>query len=262
MKRYGKGRLLLAALLLVPMLLSVQAYALTQCADGEHVFDVTLIQAATAESDGIRRYSCEICGYSYDEAIPATAHQWGEWTTDVPPGCTESGRRYSTCAICGETKSETVAALGHDYQRAEREPTCTQAGAVTYTCSRCAQSYTEPGAAALGHSYQLTAEQAAESGKAGWREYTCTRCKETYREEIPALAQESPAAETPRPPANAPAAAPEEKSAGGLNVIDLAFGCGLAATAGGFSLLLSPYICVLSWAKKKKRAIDARRKEL
>ena len=94
--------------------------------------------------------------------------------TDVvtDPTCTEDGYTTHTCP-CGNVVVDTkVDALGHDfvsgvcsvcgatdhehvYDSVVTDPTCTEAGYTTYTCNvpNCGHTYTEPGEAALGHSY-------------------------------------------------------------------------------------------------------------
>ena len=62
---------------------------------------------------------------------------------ETPPSCTSSGIRKHTCNLCGDSYTESIPALGHDYQGVETAPTCSSMGFVTYTCSRCGDSYTE-----------------------------------------------------------------------------------------------------------------------
>ncbi|MDD6022785.1 MAG: phosphodiester glycosidase family protein [Oscillospiraceae bacterium] len=82
------------------------------------------------------------------------AHVWDEGKVTTEPTCTEEGVKTYTCSICGETKTEAIAALGHtwDEGKVTTEPTCTEEGVKTYTCSACGETKTEA-IAALGHSF-------------------------------------------------------------------------------------------------------------
>ena len=72
-------------------------------------------------------------------------------TTTVDATCTTDGSVTVTCDDCKEVVStETINATGHSHEAVVTAPTCTEAGYTTYTCA-CGDSYTENGAAALGH---------------------------------------------------------------------------------------------------------------
>ena len=107
-------------------------------------------------------------------------HSWDKGTVTTDPTCTKDGVKTYTCSLCGETKTETVAALGHKYTDGKcsvcgecnhswdegnvtTDPTCTASGVKTYTCSLCGGTKTET-VAALGHNM--------ENG-------SCTRCGES-----------------------------------------------------------------------------------
>ena len=79
--------------------------------DGHHVFTEELVTEPTAENDGLKRYSCTLCPYSYTETLPACAHVWNSVYT-VYPTETTPGEIVYTCALCGqENPVELPAAL-------------------------------------------------------------------------------------------------------------------------------------------------------
>lgn len=86
----------------------VIATAINEGADHEHVYTSETITAPTCTEQGVRRYTCEICGYTRDEKIPATGHTW-EITETVETEINENGDVIKlgytiyTCSVCGET---------------------------------------------------------------------------------------------------------------------------------------------------------------
>lgn len=52
---------------------------------------------ATCEADGVKTFTCEICGESYTEAIPAAGHNWSEWIVTRPATETREGEAYRFC---------------------------------------------------------------------------------------------------------------------------------------------------------------------
>ena len=66
--------------------------------------------------------------------------------------CTTEGLVNHTCTICGYSYEETIPALGHAYSGVVTAPTCTENGYTTHTCSRCDDSYVDDYTSKLGHS--------------------------------------------------------------------------------------------------------------
>ena len=102
---------------------------------------------ATCTEDGIRTYTCSVCGKTKTETIKATGH-----TEVADPAveatCTEPGKTAgSHCSVCGEVfkAQEEIPALGHDWDggKITKAATCTEAGVKTYTCKRCGETQTE-----------------------------------------------------------------------------------------------------------------------
>ncbi|WP_294571232.1 CAP domain-containing protein [uncultured Subdoligranulum sp.] len=106
----------------------------------------TVITPATCTTEGVRTYTCALCGATKDEAIPALGHAFGEWQTTKEPTCTEPGEQTRTCTRCGETETQPVAMLGHTWDAGvvTTEPFCNKEGVMTYTCTVCQATRTEP----------------------------------------------------------------------------------------------------------------------
>ena len=114
---------------------------------GEHTWDEgSIITSATFDSNGIIRYTCSVCGYYYDDLIPAEKHTFSnEWTNDAThhwhsatcehtdlvsdkgehtwdegvvrsqPSCVTNGVITYTCIVCGRKESRSIPATGHTF---------------------------------------------------------------------------------------------------------------------------------------------------
>lgn len=145
--------------------------------------------------------TCEVCGYEERAEIPGTGHvsdeQWhfdetnhwnfctdcgnqinveahdfGEWTVDIPAGCTTDGTEIRTCATCGYEQTQTIPATGHTYGEwtVATEPTCTEKGVESRTCENCGNTETRA-VDELGHNFS-----ADWSTDANGHRHECTRC--------------------------------------------------------------------------------------
>jgi DNA-directed RNA polymerase subunit RPC12/RpoP len=136
--------------------------------------------------------------------IPASGHNWDNGVVTTEPTCTADGIKTFTCTVCGETRTETVPALGHDLSKTEaKTATCTESGNIEYwTCNRCGKLFSDAEGTteivlaetvinALGHAWDngvITAEPTCT--ETGVKTFTCTRCGETRTEAVPALAHD------------------------------------------------------------------------
>ena len=57
-------------------------------------------------------------------------HEWSEWTIAQEATCETEGEKTRSCNKCGESEKETLPALGHEevIDSAAVEATCTSAG--------------------------------------------------------------------------------------------------------------------------------------
>lgn len=74
----------------------------------QHVYTSETVTAPTCTEQGVRRYTCELCGYIRDEKIPATGHAWVATETvetelNENGDVTRLGYTVYTCSACGET---------------------------------------------------------------------------------------------------------------------------------------------------------------
>ena len=85
---------------------------------GGHRWDEgTVITANICTQDGVCRYTCTVCSYTYERAISATGHTWDEGTVISQLTCTQNGVQRYTCTACGDTYDEATTAPGHQFQR-------------------------------------------------------------------------------------------------------------------------------------------------
>ncbi len=72
-------------------------------------------------------------------------HEYDQGTITKEAACKEEGIRTYTCQKCGESYEESIPLLEHVYkERVTREATYEQEGEETYTCTLCKDSYTKP----------------------------------------------------------------------------------------------------------------------
>ena len=70
---------------------------------------------ATCTEDGEKTRTCNACGETEKEVVPA-AHIWGEWETVTNPTCTTDGTQKRVCEECGKEETDSILALGHDFE--------------------------------------------------------------------------------------------------------------------------------------------------
>ena len=122
---------------------------------GEHTYEGVVTTEPTCVDEGVKTYTCSICGDSYTEAIPATGEHTYEGVVTTEPTCVDEGVKTYTCSICGDSYTEAIPATDeHTYEGVvTTEPTCGAEGVKTYTCSVCGDSYTEAIPATGDHVY-------------------------------------------------------------------------------------------------------------
>ncbi len=109
-----------------------------------HQFDDGEVIWEPGESDGIVLYTCNICGATKTEVLPAAPHTHSYIDTVTAPTCTKQGYTTHTCS-CGDSYVDSyVDALGHDFGEwiATKEATEDEAGEEARTCSRCGETET------------------------------------------------------------------------------------------------------------------------
>lgn len=147
-------------------------------------------EEATCKKEGIKTYTCSICGDTKTEAIPKKDHTWDEGKVTKKATCTEDGLKVYTCKNCGETKEEILKATGHQHTevRNEKKATCKEKGySGDIYCADCGELIKKGSATEKAdHTWKLTKEQNATCEADGSKTYTCEVCGETKTETIKA----------------------------------------------------------------------------
>ena len=147
-------------------------------------------EEATCKKEGIKTYTCSICGDTKTEAIPKKDHTWDEGKVTKKATCTEDGLKVYTCKNCGETKEEILKATGHQHTevRNEKKATCKEKGySGDIYCTDCGELIKKGSATEKAdHTWKLTKEQNATCEADGSKTYTCEVCGETKTETIKA----------------------------------------------------------------------------
>ena len=76
----------------------------------EHVWnDGEILKEATCTDNGLKVYTCKVCGETKKEDIKALGHSYSEeWTVDKEATTTEEGSKSHHCTVCGDKKDITV----------------------------------------------------------------------------------------------------------------------------------------------------------
>ncbi len=150
----------------------------------------TYIEEPTCVDAGSRKRTCDTCGKTETEEVPATGvHTWGEWETTQEPTCADTGTREHVCSVCAEIETEEIPATDlHSWGDWEivDEPGCTEPGARKHVCGVCDESETEE-IPATGHTWgdwEIVEEPGCT--EPGARVHVCGVCDESETEEIPA----------------------------------------------------------------------------
>ncbi len=67
-----------------------------------------IIAEPTETTEGVKAFSCVVCGYQKTESIGKHTHTWDEGIITFPTYTTTAGVKTCTCTVCGTTKTETI----------------------------------------------------------------------------------------------------------------------------------------------------------
>ena len=74
-----------------------------------HTWDEGKVKVApTCTTDGVKEFTCTVCGAVKTEAIPALGHHWGEWTVTKASTKTTEGEQTRVCTACGATETKSI----------------------------------------------------------------------------------------------------------------------------------------------------------
>ena len=104
---------------------------------------------ATCTEQGVNKYTCSVCGYSYEETLGLPSGHSFTSRVKKAATCTAEGVRENICDLCGEVTETTIPAHGHHYEITDVQ---TKDGNTTrtYTCSDCGDKYKQE----LGNQYE------------------------------------------------------------------------------------------------------------
>lgn len=88
------------------------SYEQTVYATG-HNYDKTITKEATCTDNGIAHFTCRTCNHQYDEKINALNHLIGTLQVVKPAKCTQDGEGYRHCSRCNKNISEIIPHIGH-----------------------------------------------------------------------------------------------------------------------------------------------------
>lgn len=139
---------------------------------------------ATCSEAGYIKVVCETCGATIGESITLEKKKHiYQSTVTIEPTCSKEGVRTYTCALCGDSYTETIAKISHDYQPTGRTvaPTCTTEGFDIYECKYCAKETFVKTAEKLGHTERTVTIDATCTEK-GSKTVVCSVCNTIVRE--------------------------------------------------------------------------------
>ena len=76
-----------------------------------HSYTSNITVPSTCTTDGVRTYTCTICGAAKTETIKATGHVYGEWTTTKEPTTSAQGTKERVCQKCGNKETQSIPKL-------------------------------------------------------------------------------------------------------------------------------------------------------
>ncbi len=185
---------------LIPALGGTTTYTVTFVADGKVIATQTVNHGGSATAPVISKASDADYHYSYtwdtdfrrvtkDLTVTAVftpvAHTYGEWITDINPGCDSDGRRHRLCTAdgCGYAQYETVEKTEHDFRViGSKAATCTDNGFKDVICNNCGYSEHQI-IKRLGHvlSYHESVEATCNTDGLE-AHYSCSRCGKFYKD--------------------------------------------------------------------------------
>ena len=126
----------------------------------EHDFgDGKITTAATCGKEGVKTYTCGICGATKTEAIAKTDHTWDSGKVTKEATCSTAGEKLYTCTACQTTKTEEIDTLDHNFTVIGYVPaTCEERGEMEFLCADCGYTYDDY-IEAKGHSYDFDCDE-------------------------------------------------------------------------------------------------------
>ena len=133
-----------------------------------------VIVQPTEDSEGVKRFTCNTCGYQKNETVAKLVHTH-TFNVEVWENDEVSHWHPATCAHNGEKSS--VEEHIWDEGKVTTEPTETTEGVKTYTCSKCGRTKTAP-IGKLDHVHTFDTTRWDSDAENHWRPATCSHTDE------------------------------------------------------------------------------------
>ena len=133
-----------------------------------------VIVQPTEENEGVKRFTCNTCGYQKNETVAKLVHTH-TFNVEVWENDEVSHWHPATCAHNGEKSS--VEEHIWDEGKVTTEPTETTEGVKTYTCSKCGRTKTAP-IGKLDHVHTFDTTRWDSDAENHWRPATCSHTDE------------------------------------------------------------------------------------
>ena len=119
----------------------ITAFALAGCEDKDgcnHVWnDGEITTAATCTQDGVKTFTCTLCGETHTEVVGSSGHVASETFVNTDPE-----GHYHVCSVCGE-KTDDVQAHAFEDGEVIKQPSATEEGLQKIVCSVCGYESTK-----------------------------------------------------------------------------------------------------------------------
>ena len=126
---------------LIVVLSVITAFALAGCEDKDgctHVWnDGEITTAATCTQDGVRTFTCTLCGETRTEVVKSGGHVASETYVNTDPE-----GHYHVCSVCG-VKTDDVQAHVFEDGEVIKQPSATEDGLQKTVCSVCGYESTK-----------------------------------------------------------------------------------------------------------------------
>ena len=149
----------------------------------KHEIGKNVIKEATCTQEGVIKFFCYYCDYTYEEKRKALGHKYDEGTVIVDNTCTTDGKIEYVCKTCNSKKEEVIPAAHKFDKETVREATCAEKGEKVRVCSVCGYKETEE-IEKKEHNFSEETVREATCAEKGEKVKICSVCGYKETEEI------------------------------------------------------------------------------
>ena len=164
--------------LIFPIILILLLFGCEKGNKCDHTFSSQVTLFPTCIDAGIKEYSCNKCGYTYDEEIAPLGHS-EKIIKGYAASCNSAGLTDKIeCERCGLVleDAQIIPASEHSYRVTIERAFCETPGRIYYDCTKCNYSYSEE-IAPLGHNEEIIEGHSPTCNKDGLTNgVKCSRC--------------------------------------------------------------------------------------